>query len=462
MEEIIEYKIASIIFRVFTVLFLIVGSITNLLSAIVYSRKKMQKTSYSFYLFALAIVDLCVTVNGNTRLVLMSYNFDLVPSNHSNKQQQTPRDIIFKGFDIRETSIVMCRVHRFLTYYLLQLSSILLCMLSIDRFFGVVLALKAFTFNKISIARKVILIAIVLLFLFNIHFLIAMGYEQIIHDGNESNVTTNHTETKRYKIKCAPNRSNKMYYSFWQIYFYFDSIIYCIIPFIIMITCNVFTIFKMVKSRVKSKQVIYSKKFTKNKTDSNTIMKNSNKMLANEKRISAILIGISVSFLVLTIPVFIMENLDDEHFKNPILEVALALSYMLMYLNHVINFFFYCAFGPNFRKEVKKLFPCIFPTANKIDPLQASKYNSVFVASSMAATNKRSSVQKCKQTTSHNIILPKTQLEAIQETTINRKNLTVFYDKSSNVQVSVKILNSSINISSKKTLSISPTTTNHL
>jgi hypothetical protein len=84
------------------------------------------------------------------------------------------------------------------------------------------------------------------------------------------------------------------------------------------------------------------------------------------------------------------------------------------------------------------------------------------VASSIAATNKRSSVQKCKQTTSHNIILPKTQLEAIQETTINRKNLTVFYDNSSNVQVSVKILNSSINISSKKTLSISPTTTNHL
>jgi hypothetical protein len=461
MEEIIEYKIASLIYRVFTVLFLIVGSITNLLSAIVYSRKKMQKTSYSFYLFALAIVDLCVTVNGNTRLVLMSFDLDLTVSNH--KQKQTPRDLIFKGFDLRETSLAMCRVHRFLTYYLLQLSSILLCMLSIDRFFGVVLALKAFTFNKISIARKVILIAIVLLFLFNIHFLIAMGYEQVVLE-RESNQTTNQSESnKRYKIKCAPNRSSKVYYSFWQMYFYFDSIIYCIIPFIIMITCNVFTILKMVKSRVKSKQVIYSKKFSKNKTESNTIMKNSNTMLANEKRISAILIGISISFLVLTIPVFIMENLDDEHFRNPVLEVALALSYALMYLNHVINFFFYCAFGPKFRKEVKKLFPCLFPQANKIDPLQVSKYNSVFMASSLAATNKRSSVQKSKQTTSHNMVLAKNQLDAIEETTINRKNLTVFYDNSSNVQVSVKILNSSLKISSKKTLTISPISTiNHL
>jgi hypothetical protein len=65
----------------------------------------MRKTSYSFYLFSLAIADLSITLIGNLRLALKHYK---------------------KDFDIRELSLASCRIHLFLTYYFLQLSSIIL------------------------------------------------------------------------------------------------------------------------------------------------------------------------------------------------------------------------------------------------------------------------------------------------------------------------------------------------
>ncbi|CAF0795434.1 unnamed protein product [Brachionus calyciflorus] len=373
------FIITTYIYRIFTSLFLIIGTVTNILSAIVYSRKKMRKTSYSVYLFALAIVDLCVTINGNTRIFLMAFEFDFLKTNQSNLQKSFDsysNQKIFKGIDIRETSLVACRTHRFLTYFFLQLSSVILCLLSIDRFFGCVLVLKSSRFCKPSIARKIILICIVFLVLFNAHFLGFMGFEMPIND-----------ETNSSKIiQCYEQKDSGYYSLIWGVYFYLDSLIYCIVPFIIMITCNISIITKIISSRIRSKQVIISKK-----KNQNVIAKNSRSMLATEKRISIILIVISLSFFIFTLPVFIMENLiSEKKFESsPGLELALALSYMLMYSNHVINFFFYCSLGPSFRKEVKKLFPFLFFVNNKIDPVKVSRYNTAQFGASTSANPKR-------------------------------------------------------------------------
>ena len=62
---------------------------------------------------------------------------------------------------------------------------------------------------------------------------------------------------------------------------------------------------------------------------------------------------------------------------------------MMMHLNHVINFFFYCLIGPKFRSEVKKLLPKFFFKNNNINPIKVSKSrnNTVFFPST---TYKRS------------------------------------------------------------------------
>ena len=80
----------------------------------------------------------------------------------------------------------------------------------------------------------------------------------------------------------------------------------------VMIVCNVCIVAKIVKSRVRSKQVIIDRKNRKEKKSSNQILKNTNTMLATEKRISITLVSISFSFLVLTLPVFVVELLKSK------------------------------------------------------------------------------------------------------------------------------------------------------
>ena len=404
----IEFEIVSIIYKVFTIIFLLVGSTTNILSAIVYSRKKMRRSSYSVYLFILAIVDLCVTINGNTRIFLMSFELDFLKSNHTENQKiygPISSRQIFKGFDIRETSLAACRLHRFLTYYFLQLSSVILCLLSIDRFFGCVLVLKSSFFCKPSMARKIIVAVMVGLFVFNSHFLVFMGEEiEIPIDANSS-----------FKIiRCHANNSSQFYNTIWDFYFYADSLVYCIIPFIVMITCNISIIIKIVSSRIRSKKVVVTKKKNSNQ---NSITNSNRTMSATERRISFILIFISISFLLLTIPVFIMENLISQtDLLNPKLEIALAISYMFMYLNHVINFFFYCSLGPNFRREVKRLFPIFF--RNKIDPIKASRYNTAQFGAS-GSVNPKKFISKAEASTFNKSVLPNNHANKIRLQIVN-------------------------------------------
>ena len=127
----------------------------------------MRKTSYSFYLFALAITDLCVILTGNSRLALIYFGSSS-SSNYSNEKHL---------FDIREQSLFACRLHIFTTYYFLQLSSIILCLLNLDRFCGCVLILKAQKFCKPSIARRV---SKIYLFIFFFLFFIIKNLEFLL------------------------------------------------------------------------------------------------------------------------------------------------------------------------------------------------------------------------------------------------------------------------------------------
>ena len=155
--------LAGLIYKVFSMTFLIVGTASNTMAAVVYSQKRMRKSSYAFYLFALAVADLSVTLVGNLRILLMFYDFGVSGGKHdmhgdqnaSSSTLQTAAGSAWQieGFDIRETSLVACRIHIFLTYYFLQLSSVILCFLNIDRLFGCVLVLKSSKFCQPNVGK---------------------------------------------------------------------------------------------------------------------------------------------------------------------------------------------------------------------------------------------------------------------------------------------------------------------
>jgi len=183
-------------------------------------------------------------------------------------------------------------------------------------------------------------------------------------------------------IRCGPDPSNVSYRKFWIVFTWLDASLYSIVPFFIMLVCNFSIIFKIIHSRIKSKQVVVSQ-LRRNETlnigrlGKSLSIASSNIMMPNEKRISLIFLIISFSFLLLTFPISIIE-IYELIFPNESRSVSkVAIATMFMYLNHIINFFFYCALGPKFRHEVKKLFPFSLFPVNKIHPIMCTRTRGV-------------------------------------------------------------------------------------
>jgi hypothetical protein len=345
-----------VLYRLFSVTFLIMGTACNLMSALVYSRKHMRQTSFAVYLLALAIVDLLVTWTGNIRFILMFFDFGLF----SNSQSPFGWHLN-GGFDLRETSITLCRLHTFFTYYLLQLSSGILCMLNIDRFVGCVLVLRSSSCCKASVARRCIISMAIIFFVANAHFFVDTGYFAPGHDGRI--------------VLCQSNPNNTHYTRFWHAYVWIDSILYSILPFFIMIFCNFVIIRRIVRSRVRSGSIIVLPKTTTIETtvirrQSETSVKQVTQLLPSERRTSFILLGVSISFLVLTFPVTLMETVLNDGLALSRSSFTFGIANMLMYMNHVINFFFYCLIGAKFRTELRRSFPFKYlpKRRNKINP----------------------------------------------------------------------------------------------
>ena len=123
---------------------------------------------------------------------------------------------------------------------------------------------------------------------------------------------------------------------FLDIYFHInrlDSTIYSYLPLSIMGLANTAIIYKFVKAKLAAKR---------GGTES------TNQALGNAAmRGTAILITVTITFLILTVPTNIILSIDFS--TIPLLEPIL---YCLVLLNHSINGLLYCIVGTRFRKEL--------------------------------------------------------------------------------------------------------------
>jgi hypothetical protein len=88
------------------------------------------------------------------------------------------------------------------------------------------------------------------------------------------------------------------------------------------------------------------------------------------KRFTFMLIGLSISFLVLTLPVVVIivlaeplkqlidsiEDISESNRKYELLGMAQRVAFLLMYLNHSINFLVYYATSARFRRQFESMF----------------------------------------------------------------------------------------------------------
>jgi hypothetical protein len=243
---------------------------------------------------------------------------------------------------VRSTSLFICRVHRFTTYFLLQFSSVLLTLMTIDRARKTLSMLPPLKKNTITLRQTlnndhhtrfgtrakqsrilwITCLAILCLIILDSHFFYCTGYQ---HRKNKG------------QIICQSVGHNSHCRRFWFTYLWLDAFIYSYLPFIIITICNVRLIIYLQQQRTRRLEL----------TSSTT-------HISHNHRITCSVVLMSVLFLILVVPVAFLEQFEYKlnHYKY--FYHYLAIAYLAMYFNHTISFFLFL-FGTQFRQSVKEL-----------------------------------------------------------------------------------------------------------
>src|SRR6218665_2364945 len=313
-----------------TPLLLIIGTFGNVLSFFTLRSCTFRKCSIAFTLSALAVVDTSVLYTTLLRQWIL---------------------YLTGGYDVRVLLWSFgCKLHFFLTYYLCQLSSWTLVVVTAERAVCVSMPFMAKTAcTKSRIVGSWLLVAGVLAII-NSHFLWTGGYPQM-----ESLLPNNRT------IVISSCFVGVRYLSFfYQMWYWLDLSLLSIIPFIfiivgnIVITCCVFRAMKF-----RREQAIPINPYTPPLTQSSTISAPPSQAESFKPLTSSttMLIGISVLFLVTTTPsaIYFLKS-DDWIGTDPDPEtiarirLVFTITNLLYYANNSLNFLLYCLTGSRFRR----------------------------------------------------------------------------------------------------------------
>ena len=280
-------------------LLLILGTIGNVLSAVVMLRPGLRKLTTTLYLLALAVVDTLVLYTG----LLRSWILHLY------------------GIDVRDASTTACRAQLFFLYIFTHLQAWILVCVAVERAAAIFLLHKAKEiFTRKFAAAKMAIIGMILAIL-NCHFL----WMYRLVDGN-----------------CT----HDPYYSRYarEIFNWIDLAVASLLPFLIMLVANTGIGVKLICANRARKAGL------NDGTD------------AKLTSMTAILFSISLVFLLTTAPAVFFINLHWKWYTGTTdsyvrMELANTIVSLIFYINFTHNFLLYCVSAPRFRREFLGMFP---------------------------------------------------------------------------------------------------------
>lgn len=295
-------------------LFLILGTVSNTLSVVLFLRSEMRKHSSFVYFAILNIVNLGALYVNCIRGV-MEFNF---------------------GIDIRSYSLFICKLHVFLTYFLSHLSSLILSIIGVDRVISVMLLHLA---KKVCTPRLAIYVTICLVvfnFLLSSHFLyMESGYKTV-----SSSIESNQTIVIENVI-CDIRDGTEYHYFVNNVWKLIDMSMYAFIPFVIMLTSSLIIILRIAQ---QSKRL-------KNHSKKNGSIKET-RFNTRTRNLALMLIPVNIMFLIFVGPVVVAIYTYDDLGKD---HLALLIVEGLSLCNFTLNFFIYFATSSKFREEFYKL-----------------------------------------------------------------------------------------------------------
>lgn len=311
-----EYRAKKWISTYVPPILLFIGTFGNIFSFVIL-RKSMMRVSTYFYLAILALADLMVLCLGLLRLWV--------------------GDIT--GVDIRNQNNWICKFTIFIGYTTSDFSVWLIVAVTVERYIAVCHPLKASILCSVQRARAITLSIFLILLATNSHFLWTVHVSDTYL--NESTV-----------CEAVP----KHVFLVTKVWPWVDTVLYSFAPYILLFNLNFWII----------RQVLSAKK-CRTQLQNCTSGRNNHlqKQLPSEGciKLTIMLLAVSFAFIITTFPVnvyLIIGSLwrQDEKMGLQLLARQALISKiteLLMYINHCINFYLYCATGKKFRKHMEKL-----------------------------------------------------------------------------------------------------------
>lgn len=307
------YKLKQNLILYVSPVLLVFGIIGNLLSFIVLNGQTKKISTYS-YLSALAIMDLAVLIVGLLRLWVAEIT----------------------GSSINDVSDVTCKLVQFLGYVCSDSSVWLIVTVTTERYIAVCHPLKTQMLCKTERAWKVSLIPILVICTINSHFFFTVSIQN-----------------KPNRDECEASPSFELLVN--NIWPWVDAVIYSFLPFVIIGILNCFIIRKISQAAKRRKGFLQVKHRTTREV-------RRYKSSDSNKKLTTILLSVSFTFLVTATPMNISLIFTAFWNRGPgdVKEAAMfhlikTITELLMYVNHSINFFLYCATGQKFRRSLVKL-----------------------------------------------------------------------------------------------------------
>ncbi|CAF1263969.1 unnamed protein product [Rotaria sp. Silwood1] len=319
--DIYRHLTEIIVYKYICLTIFVIGVIGNLLSVLVFSRASLRHRSCAIYFLALAITDIASLFASFIDTVLPSYN----------------------NVSLTIKYLFICKLNPLMVYFTTDLSNFLLAIASIDRAVSIQCPLKSKQFCRARIAIYIIIIISFALLIINSH--IFWGFEII--------------DEQSQKI-CLPSKIKIVYYNepnsltydrFYAIFDSLDMLFAVLIPFIVMLICNIIILIRVITSRRSISTVL-----------STTVQsKKSRKRHEKERQLTVMLLGSAAAFLVFTLPTEINDTVRafrPSNLSQPKGAMALmtAVFIAMEQLNHAIHFYIYTLTGRVFRNELIQLF----------------------------------------------------------------------------------------------------------
>ncbi|XP_045203461.1 probable G-protein coupled receptor 139 [Mercenaria mercenaria] len=295
---------------------LALGTIGNLLSFIIMAKSMLKVSTYS-YLAVLAIMDILVLYVGLLRMWVGQFSVDA-----------------------QHTSNSMCKLVSFLGYVSSDTSVWLIVAVTIERFIAVKFPLRAPRMCNVHRARLVIILIVTIICCINMHIIWTVELQY----------------TSNNNTKCDASMEHQVLVK--DVWPWVDAAIYSFVPFYVISILNSLIVRQVLFARRRRSQMQHIELTSKY----NSFVNKSQLRKSNEsnKKLTIMLLAVSFTFLLTTLPMNLLQivsaffgSVADDAKRYAQMTLGRTIVELLMYVNHSINFFLYCATGRKFRRQVK-------------------------------------------------------------------------------------------------------------